>query len=141
MTLANRLRSERINLGLTQTQLAVLAGIQANAQGHYESGFRTPRADYLGALNGIGMDVQFILMGVRAPIPTATAALSQGESLFVQSLRVLRLADREAVAQVLAAMALGVAAMADGRAQLGDTVMATGEQLPCESEGKSANGH
>lgn len=103
MNLAERLRCERRILGLSQAQLASLGGVQPNAQCHYENGSRCPRADYLMSLASLGMDVQFILMGVRSfPGP---AQLSNAESIIIRSLRSLKEDDRRAFEQILMRMA------------------------------------
>ena len=110
MTLGNRLRGERKTLGLSQAQLAMRTGIQTNAQGHYESGLRLPRADYLECLCTIGIDVQFILLGVRAPV--TQGELSRDESAVIQSFRILDFEDRQAVVRIMTTMSLGIAAVA-----------------------------
>ncbi|WP_353888323.1 helix-turn-helix domain-containing protein [Pseudomonas alliivorans] len=103
MSLAERLRRERRILGLSQAQLAFLGGVQPNAQCNYENGSRCPRADYLMSLANVGMDVQFILMGVRSfPGP---AQLSSAESTIIRSLRSLKEDDRRAFEQILMRMA------------------------------------
>lgn len=103
MTLAERLRSERRLLRLSQAQLAVRVGIRANAQGLYEKGVRSPRADYLGRLASLGMDVQFIILGVRVPV--IRGRLSDIESEIIQGLRSLDAEDRQALEQIMGTMA------------------------------------
>lgn len=110
MTLGNRLRLQRKSLGLSQSRLAALAGIQANAQGHYENGTRTPRADYLESLSSIGLDVYFILMGISNP--DSEALLTQDESTVIKNLRRLSPADRQAVERLLAVLSATVKAKA-----------------------------
>lgn len=102
MTLGNRLRTERKSLGFSQAQLAAHAGIRTNAQGHYECGFRTPRADYLECLSAIGMDVHFILFGIRKPAPVWP--LTEDESLMINSLRQLEETDRQAIERIMIAL-------------------------------------
>jgi len=107
MTLAKRLRSERMRLRLSQAELAVLGGVQANAQGLYEKGSRIPRADYLGCLAALGMDVLFIITGVRRP--SMMEQLSGDESEFIQAWRSLPTEDRLAFEQILTTLARPVA--------------------------------
>lgn len=102
MTLAERLRSERRLLGLSQAQLATLGGIQPNAQGQYEKGSRCPRADYLSCMAALGMDVQFIVSGVRTP--SMVVQLSESESEVIRSLRSLQREDRQALEQIIATL-------------------------------------
>jgi transcriptional regulator with XRE-family HTH domain len=56
-----RLKQERTRLGLTQAALARIGGVATNAQGHYESGWRRPKADYLQKLGTAGVDLTFLL--------------------------------------------------------------------------------
>lgn len=97
MTLAERLQSERRRVGMSQLELATIGGVRPNAQGHYESGLRVPRADYLLSLYRNGIDAGFILMGVRASVPTCQAS----EHEFIQQLRMLREEDRQALEHIL----------------------------------------
>lgn len=63
--MGSRLTQERKRIGLSQESLAILGGVKANAQGHYESGKRRPRADYLAAISVSGVDVNFVVTGQR----------------------------------------------------------------------------
>lgn len=103
MTLAERLRSERKRLRLSQAQLAERVGIRANAQGLYETSVRSPRADYLGRLATLGMDVQFIILGMRMPV--MRGRLSDIESEIIQGLRSLEAEDRQALEHIVGTMA------------------------------------
>ncbi|MFK7699518.1 helix-turn-helix domain-containing protein [Pseudomonas caspiana] len=105
--IGNRLRAERKAKGLTQAQLAQLCGIKANAQGHYELGTRSPRADYLERLSDLGIDVLFILSGER--VHTYGAQLSESEHAVIESLRSLRRDDRRTLLNLIAAMTRAIA--------------------------------
>lgn len=61
-----RLKEERIRLGLNQSQFAAIGGVQKGAQINYEQGKRNPDSDYLAAIAISGVDVQYILTGVRS---------------------------------------------------------------------------
>ena len=61
-----RLKLERKRLGLSQRDLGVIGGVEANAQGHYESGQRLPRADYLFKIAAAGVDINRVVTGVEA---------------------------------------------------------------------------
>jgi transcriptional regulator with XRE-family HTH domain len=100
--LGNRLRAERKAKGLTQTQLAELCGIRPNAQGHYEAGTRSPRADYLQRLSSLGFDVFFIISGERMPLDESQ--LSDSEHAVIQGLRSLEHDDRQTLQYLIAAM-------------------------------------
>ncbi len=61
--LGTRLRKERKRLGLTQIAFARIGGVEPNAQGHYESGHRSPKADYLQRVCDAGVDVHYLFSG------------------------------------------------------------------------------
>ncbi|TGR41853.1 XRE family transcriptional regulator [Mesorhizobium sp. M00.F.Ca.ET.151.01.1.1] len=73
----DRLRSERKRLGLSQAELAELAGVRKQAQMHYEAGHRSPQAEYLYRLGQAGVDVAYVLTGQIdvATVPAMEAAL------------------------------------------------------------------
>jgi transcriptional regulator with XRE-family HTH domain len=64
--IGKRLRQERKRLKLTQSALGAIGGVEANAQGHYESGQRLPRADYLFRIAAAGVDITRVVTGVDA---------------------------------------------------------------------------
>ncbi|MGV8861064.1 MAG: helix-turn-helix domain-containing protein [Pseudomonas sp.] len=101
-TLASRLRSERKRLGLTQSQLADLGGVEANAQAHYEKGFRIPRADYLAALAGYGLDLLYVVTGNKTPIETV--ALSEMEYTGLMAFRMLGEKEQNAIIVIMLAL-------------------------------------
>lgn len=65
MNIGERLREERERLGFSQLALADIAGVKRNAQGNYEKGERLPDAAYLAAIAGVGVDVKYVVTGVR----------------------------------------------------------------------------
>ena len=64
-TFSDRLREERVETGMSQTEFAAVAGVGKQSQINYESGKRHPDASYLSAIAGIGVDVLYILTGRR----------------------------------------------------------------------------
>lgn len=62
--IGKRLRQERKRLKLTQSALGAIGGVEANAQGHYESGQRMPRADYLFRVAAAGVDISRVVTGI-----------------------------------------------------------------------------
>ena len=64
--IGERLREERVRLGLNQDDFAVIGGVQRRAQGNYERGERAPDADYLARIAERGADVLYIVTGARA---------------------------------------------------------------------------
>lgn len=61
----DRLKEERVRLGLSQAAFAEKCAIHRNTQIKYESGERFPDLQYLESIEGIGVDVQFLYGGVR----------------------------------------------------------------------------
>lgn len=106
VSIKDRLCEERERLGMNQTDFGAIGGVSRRTQSNYESGERSPDADYLAAIAAIGADVTYILTGVlvqpllqspEPPTPPVTpeaepateAELSQWEKVIVQKLRKL----------------------------------------------------
>lgn len=96
--LGSRLKEERKRLGLSQQDFGSIGGVEANAQGKYESGERIPRSDYLAALGKKGIDIMYVLSGERTPIATDT--LNEAERAVITHYRALSEDDREAISQL-----------------------------------------
>ncbi|AOJ94344.1 helix-turn-helix domain-containing protein [Burkholderia multivorans] len=64
--IGDRLKEERMRIGLSQAEFAALGGLGKQAQLNYESGTRSPDANYLAALAKIGVDVLYVITGERA---------------------------------------------------------------------------
>jgi transcriptional regulator with XRE-family HTH domain len=90
-----RLKQERRRLRMSQTELAALGGVQAQAQLHYEKGSRRPNSDYLIAIAAAGVDVQYLITG--QPAQPATLALSSDERRLVAGYRDLKARERRGV--------------------------------------------
>ncbi|MEB0041214.1 MULTISPECIES: helix-turn-helix transcriptional regulator [unclassified Pseudomonas] len=65
-----RLKEERKRLGLSQQALATIGEIEPNAQGMYERGARFPNATYLSSVAKAGVDILFVVTGVKKVRPT-----------------------------------------------------------------------
>lgn len=63
--IGERLREERERLGLTQSAFADKADVGRKSQGNYEAGERTPDAVYLAAAATLGVDVTYVVTGIR----------------------------------------------------------------------------
>lgn len=98
-----RLRQERERLGLSQKAFGEIGGVEANAQGKYESGDRAPKADYLSRVAGRGVDVLFVLTG--SPTPTLVDNLSHIEEKVLTSYRVLQKEDQDAIRRLTTTLA------------------------------------
>jgi transcriptional regulator with XRE-family HTH domain len=96
-TFGSRLREERIRNKLTQTALAELGGVQPNAQGHYESGQRMPRVDYLLATASV-IDIGYLITGLHTS--QAFGEMSREEHEILASLRKMSKEDRDAISHL-----------------------------------------
>jgi transcriptional regulator with XRE-family HTH domain len=65
-TVGSRIREERERLRISQAALIARLGIAKSTQINYESDKRAPDALYLAALADAGMDVAYIVTGMRA---------------------------------------------------------------------------
>ncbi len=63
--LAARLREERRRIGLSQAAMAEALKTSLSSQKRYENDERKPDADYLMALEKLGIDTAFVLTGER----------------------------------------------------------------------------
>jgi transcriptional regulator with XRE-family HTH domain len=91
-----RLKSERLRLGMGQETFAGLGGVNRNAQAHYESGTRSPTADYLMALSSAGVDITYLMTGQRSVV-----TLSTEESAILDNYNAATTAGRRAARSVL----------------------------------------
>ena len=66
MNIGERLREEREKIGYSQEKLGAIGGVQKRAQINYEAGERQPDAAYLRGVAQVGIDVQYVLLGVRS---------------------------------------------------------------------------
>lgn len=64
-----KLKEERERLGLSQTEFAEACGVKRVAQGNYENDKRNPDATYLMAAAKLGVDVNYLITGVRITSP------------------------------------------------------------------------
>lgn len=75
--IGQRLKEERLRLKLSQSALGSIGGVETNAQGNYESGSRYPRADYLSRIAAGGVDVAYVVTGLRLPPVGATMEVNE----------------------------------------------------------------
>jgi len=96
--LGSRLKEERKRLGLSQQEFGTIGGVEANAQGKYESGERIPRSDYLAALEKKGVDVLYVVSGKRTPM--TVDSLNEAERAIITHYRALSEDDQDAISQL-----------------------------------------
>jgi transcriptional regulator with XRE-family HTH domain len=95
-----RLKSERLRLGLKQAEFAALGGVQKHAQFQYEKGMRRPNSDYLSAITTAGVDAHYLLTGEKA-----SRLENKDEQRVVAGLRELDARKREALLTLIEAFA------------------------------------
>jgi len=66
MSIGARLRSERELLKLAQTPFAEAGGTTKQTQHAYESNRTTPKGAYLAKVAALGVDVGYVITGIRA---------------------------------------------------------------------------
>lgn len=80
-----------------------MSGVTKTSLFNYEKGDRSPDAVYLAALAAIGLDVSYVVTGVRTP--QASDALSREEARVVSYFRRMPETDKESVLRLTFAMA------------------------------------
>lgn len=97
--IGQRLKQERLRLKLSQSALGAIGGVETNAQGNYENGVRSPRADYLSRIAEVGVDVAYVVTGMSL----TAGAMSLGPDGFSPDtdLLVRRNPDSERMAKVI----------------------------------------
>ena len=63
---SERLKSERLKLGINQAQAADLCGVSREIWGKYERGNAVPGGEVLFSFAAAGADIQYILTGTRS---------------------------------------------------------------------------
>jgi transcriptional regulator with XRE-family HTH domain len=85
MNIGERLQEERERLTLNQTNFAGLLGVHRKSQANYENNERQPDAAYLAKAASVGIDVLYVLTGMRnenvAGTPTELAYLRNCRAL------------------------------------------------------------
>nr|WP_314566372.1 helix-turn-helix transcriptional regulator [uncultured Pseudomonas sp.] len=101
--IGSRLRQERERLGLSQKVFGEIGGVEANAQGKYESGGRAPKADYLSRVAERGVDVLYVLTGETTPLQLEN--LSQIEEKVLGDYRAMFKEDQAAIRRLTSSLA------------------------------------
>lgn len=103
MTVGERLKEERTRLGLSQTALGAVAGVGKATQINYEKDSGSPTANYLIAVATVGVDMMYVLSGVRTPRPVE--GLSVTEEKVLDNYRSLPESDKASVRRLTDALA------------------------------------
>lgn len=116
MTIGDRLREERERLGFSQPALAGLAETTKKSQIDYEKGITFPKANYLEVISKVGVDVQYVVTGVRS------ASLMGDEGLLLEGFRKM---DSETRRRTLAMVYAGTPPAAPAPPTITTSVQAT----------------
>lgn len=84
-----RLKEERERLGYNQVDFAAAGGASNRSQVDWEKGKQVPNAEFLALVAEIGVDVQYIVMGVRSNV-----ALTEDEEQLLTRYRALHIQDK-----------------------------------------------
>ncbi|EBH8908690.1 helix-turn-helix domain-containing protein [Salmonella enterica] len=93
-TLGVRLREERKKMGLNQEDFSALVGSSRGSQASYEQDKKIPGGAYLAALEGIGVDILYILTGKRTPSSDGITTETQEEKALLENYRAMDEAAR-----------------------------------------------
>lgn len=78
----DRLRNERLRMGLNQDEMAAAGGVKKGTYWNYEKNERAPDAAALTAWAAAGVDVQYVLTGLRMP-PTLLAQYQRAAQITI----------------------------------------------------------
>lgn len=82
-----RLRAERDRLGITQDDFAAGVGVGKRSLINYEKGERSPDAEFLAAAAILGVDVLFVLTGMRSQPAPPSESLAHDEAEWLRIYR------------------------------------------------------
>lgn len=74
-----RLLAERKRLGFTQDEMAAYGGVAKRTYCNYESGEREPPSGFLSAVAAHGVDLQYVLLGLKSPKEKQTSGIVLNE--------------------------------------------------------------
>jgi transcriptional regulator with XRE-family HTH domain len=82
--IGSRLRSEREKIGLNQKEFSIACGCSDKTQRRYEAGENKPKDGYLLKASELGVDIGYVLDGVKTDydtVDTKVSALSKAQRL------------------------------------------------------------
>lgn len=98
-----RLREERERLGQNQTDFGQAAGVSRGTQKAYELESSSPDLRYLSGLQSLGVDVSYVLTGLREAVEAGE--VSEDEAGLLTRYRQLSDDDRRSTVRMVTAMA------------------------------------
>ncbi|WP_290604942.1 helix-turn-helix transcriptional regulator [Arsenophonus sp. ENCA] len=104
--MGDRLKSERLRLGLSQEMFAERCGVKKLTQYNYEKSERHPDAGYLIAAKALGVDLNYVMTGERSDEASALDVVrDEEEATLLTTFRHIPGETREVAQRTLAAMA------------------------------------
>ena len=100
VSIGQRLREERVRLGLNQEDFAEKSGIHKNSLRHYEQGERSPTLALVLIFQDVGVDIGYVLTGRRSD-----GSLGFSEQHHLDMLAKLSMREREGVFSLVAILA------------------------------------
>lgn len=104
LNFGERLKEERVRLGYNQGDFAAIGSVAKTSQFNYEKGERFPDVAYLAAVAAEGVDVLYVVTGVRTPKPTES--LTDGEARLIDRYRKMSEESRATMDRVSEALAV-----------------------------------
>jgi transcriptional regulator with XRE-family HTH domain len=71
-----RIKKERMRLGLSQPKFAEACGVGKNTQINYEKGENSPDLEYLSKASELGVDYIYVMTGIASPKKEESALLT-----------------------------------------------------------------
>ncbi|PXW79027.1 transcriptional regulator with XRE-family HTH domain [Blastomonas natatoria] len=99
-TIGQRIRDERLRLGLGLADFSEKAGVHKNSQSAYEAGRTSCNAVYLAILGDLGVDLSYVFTGKRSD-----GTLGFQEQSLLTMLNALSLREREAIYSAVSVLA------------------------------------
>lgn len=106
MTIGERLKEERSRLGFSQTDLAKVGGVGKSTQINYEKGSGSPDANYLAAVREQGVDVLYVISGMRTP--EKADSFTHEETELIKHVRLLPDEERAGMLRLVSALSATV---------------------------------
>lgn len=103
LNIGERLREERVRLGFNQADFAAIAGVAKTSQFNYEKGERSPDAAYLAAVAQRGVDVLYVITGVRKP--QLADCIDKNETEFLKIFKCVAPSDQDILIRTAHALA------------------------------------
>jgi transcriptional regulator with XRE-family HTH domain len=101
VSIGDRLKEERQRIGMNQSDFAALAQTTKKSQIEYEKSATSPNAAYLAAVAPAGVDVQYVVTGVRQGHGIGESAVYQSVLDAVDLLSLAKKVDADQLARAV----------------------------------------